>query len=177
MRKLFRAIYRFFFPVFSLTTILPLQPITVLSKSGRSMKVWSNGQVRTSNGYSSSHRQVFLFENFVIKLDDEWNQNVRELNFYQNKLKPEDADSFPTLHSHGYTSDGVLFLVLEKVDIQDKQVPTPKQTEKLRYLKKKYNLRDMYLSSARDTHPYNHNVTPVGTEDIKIFDIGMGLCA
>jgi hypothetical protein len=129
---------------------------------------------------TSSCRTVYLFDEFVVKLDNGAEQNATEIDFYENALEPEDAEYFPKLLAHGQINRGDWidsFIIQERIEIDEFKQATPAQISLCEYLRDKYKLGDLCLAgmvnSTFGTRAYtNHNVTPVGKDSILIWDIG-----
>jgi hypothetical protein len=151
--------------------------IQILEATTDGVQIILNGQIAASRTRSHSCRNVYLFPDFVLKLDSlfETKQNASEAFFYKYILEEEDTQYFPKFLGSGQTEDGRTYLVQERIEINECQVPTEKQTEIFHRIKNKYKIDDVGIVGQlifNHTSDYNHNVTPVGEDGLMFWDIG-----
>jgi len=154
--------------------------IKVIDRDRTSLTVELNGTYVKSGGSSHSSRKVFLFPNFVVKLDCGADQNRGEANFYEN-IETEDLKYFPKLLGYGYTdaSETDTYLIQERIEVDSFKKATPQQIELLTHLKEKYGLDDMFLCGQASYYDSsrmqveNHNCVPVGDDSVMIWDMGL----
>lgn len=148
--------------------------LEVVSKEYKKARVKKDGVILTSDSDKSSCREVFLFDDFVIKFEalGSHYQNKRELYFYQEILEPEDEHFFPKLLAHGIF-DNYSFIIQERVE--NTETPTIKHKKQLKYLTKKYELDDLIFYLPGEgffTKGYVANIA-LTKEGLKIYDIGI----
>lgn len=129
-----------------------------------------DGQVHSSGKLSNSSRNVFLFEDFVLKFES-CDQNAKELYFYQNTLEEEDAHFFPKLLGHG-KHNGEVFLLQERVFESENRKPTKEDKAEFDKVVSKYEIGDLCMNLYGDGTFYMCNC--MMTDDgVKIYDIGI----
>lgn len=152
--------------------------VKVINCTADELEIEINGQLAVSKSQSHSCRRVFLFDDFVVKLDNGACQNLNEIEFYEHHLEAEDVDYFPRLIDYHFTNDEYnSVLIQERVEINEYQEATRQQRKKLQYLIEKYNLIDLGFLNPKAPalcgfQDFNHNVTPIGEDGLKIWDIG-----
>lgn len=134
-------------------------------------------QKMSSSNRSQSSRQVFTFDNFVIKFDTGY-QNGREIKFYEEYLDAADAKYFPKLLGQGTYGD-YSFLIQERVKPLDNQYAKRRDFQIFKRLTKKYQLSDLSFgepvwNAPKKQHFFNCYMT---REGIKIYDIGWNYLA
>lgn len=146
----------------------------IISKNQYTLEVELSGKRIKNSDYTESCREVFIFADFVVKADDS-DQNQTEFEKYQ-EIQEEDKNYFPALISFVVADDDRSFLVQEKIEIDAYKDPTEKQREIFKNVVEKYNLSDMFLKGdafCGSKRLYSHNVTCVGEDSIKIWDLGI----
>lgn len=122
-----------------------------------------------------STREVFIFDDVVIKLDkiDQKKvelQNERELANY-NLIDDYDYKFFAKLLEFGHIDDGRLFLVQERIKLSEVAPLTEKYKAIFYRIAEKYNLYDVLLSYDAYEDGNHCNMYSV-KNGFKIYDIG-----
>ena len=118
--------------------------IEILEFSKHKMKIKVNGYGRVSTNISHSTRLVFLFKEFVVKIQRGRfgeTQVTNEIKFYNEVLETKDSKFFPKLLDYGYFKQSP-YIVQERIagrSIKAKDF----HIKALDTLKRKYRIHDL----------------------------------
>lgn len=152
--------------------------IQILDQTHNSIQVALNGNLLASSGCHRTSREVFLFDEFVLKFDSYGDQNENEVAFFTDMLFDEDEQYFPKFLGHGKLN-GMSYVMQERINVADDQIPTMEQISLLAELIERYRIEDVGFMGmeykgyfAGEVYCFNHNVVPVGEDGLKIYDVG-----
>jgi hypothetical protein len=138
-----------------------------------------NGKLMTSTTVKCDSRAVFIFPDFVVKIETEFGKNAQnndEWTFWNKVKNSPDAKYFAEVYGYSvFETDNTFgsFIWQKRVDFDIDKQATEYQYTLHNQIVKTYALWDTYMGQKQD-RGYNFNVAPIGDDSLIFWDFGFG---